>query len=62
MHDLLIALCCYIITIPDFRLMNGTSVYNGRVEVYYNGNWGTMCDTHLNKYAANMVCRQLEYR
>ena len=43
------------------RLVDGPSPREGRLEVEYNGTWGTVCDDGFTHSAARVVCLMLAY-
>ena len=46
----------------DVRFQDGSFVSRGRVEVYCNGEWGTICaEGDFGQNEADTACRQLGY-
>ena len=51
----------FTVTGPQVRLVNNyeDATYQGRVEVYHDDQWGTVCDDGFTTVNAQVVCREL---
>jgi len=43
------------------RLVGGSSRHEGRLEVYYNGTWGTVCDDGFDNTTATVACQSMGF-
>jgi len=50
----------YFLTVT-VRLVGGTSSNEGRLEVYYNGTWGTVCDDFFSDVDTRVACNSLGF-
>jgi hypothetical protein len=50
-----------VVCSPLTRLAGGSGPHEGRVEVFHNGKWGTICDDNWSFTEAKVVCRELGY-
>ena len=46
---------------PLVRLKGSKNKQEGRVEVFYDGQWGTVCDDNWNLKEAAIVCSELGF-
>lgn len=44
------------------RLVGGSSPTEGRVEIFYHGQWGTVCSDKFDTSSADVICNQLGFK
>ena len=44
------------------RLAGGKGPFEGRVEVYHNQQWGSICDDRFDEMDAKVICKMLGYK
>ena len=54
-------LLCISILIENIRLSGGATIYEGQVEVFVNGQWGTVCGDGIGINEAETLCQSLGF-
>lgn len=54
-----VCIYCILSDNTPVRLRGGPSPFEGRIEVYYNGSWGSVCDKSFDNKDAIVICRMI---
>ena len=50
---------CHALLLLTVRLVGSGLPREGRLEVYYDGDWGTVCDDYFDDVDATVACKSL---
>ncbi|XP_053383098.1 deleted in malignant brain tumors 1 protein-like isoform X2 [Mercenaria mercenaria] len=56
-HDVAVACKVFPLNITKTRLIDGSGPYDGRIELYVGGRWGTIDRRSVHKFEAQTICR-----
>lgn len=48
-----------LLLVASVRLAGSNLPREGRLEIYYSGQWGTVCDDYFDQFDASVACLQL---
>ncbi|XP_062609505.1 uncharacterized protein LOC134271297 [Saccostrea cucullata] len=60
-HDEDVGVRCGSTIESPVRLAGGSTPYEGRLEVFHEGRWGTVCNNGFDKTAAKIICNSIGY-
>ena len=48
--------------LADYVLDENAKTFSGRLELFYNGQWGTVCSTGFDQIDAQAVCNTIGFK